>query len=196
MSGRHSSRLALYGLIAVVAAMGLPARALVEETGPKRPVSFEIKGVPFVKQRRDWCGPAALASVLQFHGEKITQEQIAAEITLPRRGTLNLDLLLFARRRGFEAAASAGTAERLKETVAGGLPVICQTEVRDSLGSRTHFVVVYGYDDAKQSYRVHEGTRGAVSVRQAAFQEGWRKGAWWMLVVRPKPKAAPSDAGP
>ena len=186
----------LYGLAALIAAPGLLVRGSWAETAPKRPASFEIKAVPFVKQRRDWCGPAALASVLQFHGDKITQEQIAAEIYLPKRGTLDLDLLLFARQRGFQAVAATGSPEQLKDAVAGSLPVICQVEKRDSLGARTHFVVVYGYDDAKQTFRLHDGTKGAVLVRQAAFQEAWRRGGQWMLVVRPKPKAADDHAAP
>lgn len=189
VNGGHTSRV-LWGAIAVavLTAAALPA-AGAADSGPKRPLRFEIKGVPFVKQRPDWCGPAALASVLQYHGEKLTQQQIAAEIYLPRRGTLNLDLLLFARRRGFVAAAPKGNPQLLKATLADGIPAICQVERRDLFGRRTHFVVVYGYDDTKRIYRLHQGTKGSVSVRQPAFEKAWKRGNHWMLTVRPKPKA-------
>jgi len=192
MNVTHTRRLqrALVLLVCGVALGRAPAAA----DAPKRPSRFEIQGVPFVKQRGDWCGPAALASVLQYHGEKITQEQIASEIYLPRRGTLNLDLLLFARRRGFPAAAQSGTADLLKETVAAGIPLICQVEREGRHARRTHFVVVYGYDDAQKTYRLHQGTEGSVAVSQEAFEKAWKPDDHWMLIVRPKPKAEASDA--
>jgi ABC-type bacteriocin/lantibiotic exporter with double-glycine peptidase domain len=193
MNGVRVNRL-LWPVMTALLGVAALARVFAADDTPKRPARFEIEGVPFVKQRSNWCGPAALASVLQYHGEKITQEEIAAAIYLPGRGTLNVDLLLFARRRGYLAAMHKGSSELLKETVAAGLPVICQVEKRDLLGKRTHFVVVYGYDDEKETYRLHQGTKGAVSVKQPAFEKPWARSSRWMLIVQPKPEAEGDDA--
>jgi ABC-type bacteriocin/lantibiotic exporter with double-glycine peptidase domain len=190
--GGPTNRTLWRGIAALVCAAVLGGAVAAEEG--KRPERFEIEGVPFVKQQRDWCGPAALASVLQYRGERITQKEIAEAIYLPGRGTLNVDLLLFARRRGYAAAMENGTAERLKETIAAGSPVICQVERRRGSRRLTHFVVVYGYDDAKQAYRLHQGSRGAVWVGQEAFEKAWARGARWMLIVGPKPEQDDEDA--
>src|SRR6516165_888048 len=71
--------------------------------------------VPFIPQETYQCGPAALAMVLQYYGAAVGPDEIARELYLPSiRGTLNLDLEFFARRRGFQARSFAGTLEQAR----------------------------------------------------------------------------------
>jgi hypothetical protein len=61
-------------------------------------------------------GAGALAAVLQYHGEQMNAQEIADAIYLPGfRGSLNLDLLVFARSRGYEAWAGEGSAGKLMD---------------------------------------------------------------------------------
>lgn len=118
----------------------LAAAALATEGPPK---THTIPDVPLVAQTADWCGPAALAAVLQYHGEEITPDQIAQEVYLPDyRGALNLDLLLYARRRGFEAWAGEGSVHRITGAVCRNRPVICMVRRGNPLAQRNHFLVV------------------------------------------------------
>ena len=55
-------------------------------TGEERPLSpnaLYVKQVPFYPQTQYQCGPASLATVLNYWGRHVTPEQIAQEI-LPR----------------------------------------------------------------------------------------------------------------
>ena len=42
-----------------------------------------VENVPFVKQKDKFCGPAAMASVMQFYGQNIDQDEIGQEVYIP-----------------------------------------------------------------------------------------------------------------
>jgi len=59
---------------------------------------FYIKDVPFFPQTRYYCGPASLASVMNYYGLSVTEEEIAKEIYITKlSGTLPMDILRYAR---------------------------------------------------------------------------------------------------
>jgi len=166
---------------------------------PIRPVAHTIERVPFVKQEPKWCGPAALEIVLRFHGVDITQRAIAGEIALPSGEVLNLDLKLYARRKGLLAESQRGDLDTLKTWVARDVPVICQLR-RGGLGQRrNHFVVVFGYDDRRSCLIAHTGERASQAIATADFARAWRDANYWMLVIRretPAPKGATQVPAP
>ncbi len=179
----------------LVAPLVLSPRLPTESGAGKLPAAAEIKAVPFVKQQGDWCGPAALASVLQFYGEKVSQEEIAREIYLSGvRATLNLDLLLYARGKGYVAEAGEGGLAKLKEEIAAGRPVICLEKERFALSSRNHFVVVFGYDEKAKTFRLHSGSKGNVKRGYDAFDKAWKKGDRWRLTISGKQEKPPEKA--
>jgi ABC-type bacteriocin/lantibiotic exporter with double-glycine peptidase domain len=156
------------------------------------PPSHVIRGVPFAAYRSDLCGPAALAAVLQFYGEKATAEEIAKEIYLPNyHGTLNLDLLLYARARGFDAWAGEGDAERIREAVAQNRPVICMVRESGRLADRNHFVIIRGYDSARRIWLSDDGDARETPRKMDDFERRWRECSHWMLVVNGKKTPAP-----
>ncbi len=159
----------------------LAAAALATEGPPK---THTIPDVPLVAQTADWCGPAALAAVLQYHGEEITPDQIAQEVYLPDyRGALNLDLLLYARRRGFEAWAGEGSVHRITGAVCRNRPVICMVRRGNPLAQRNHFLVVTGYDSQKGVWVVDSGAGKRETLGQAHFHSEWQACGRWMLIV-------------
>lgn len=176
--------LALAALAAVSAsfACALPQRHVIED-------------VPFVRQEPRWCGPAALESVLRYHGVEVTQRQIAEDIVLPDGGVLNLDLKLYARRKGLRATSGRGTLDRLKRWVARDTPVICQLRMGGIKGRRNHFVVVYGYDEQEFRFIAHTGQREAQEIPILDFTRLWRDADNWMLVTRPRECEARASQG-
>src|SRR5258706_484241 len=65
------------------------------------PEPVELTDVVFYPQEDYQCGPAALATVLDSAGTKITPDALTPEIYLPeRRGSLQLELVAAARRHG------------------------------------------------------------------------------------------------
>jgi ABC-type bacteriocin/lantibiotic exporter with double-glycine peptidase domain len=158
------------------------------------PSLHRIPRLPFAEQRKDWCGPAALAAVLQYHGEKTTAAEIAKQIYLPGyRGALNLDLLLWARKRGFSAWGGAGSPDRIRQAVARDLPVICMVRRRGPLADRNHFVIIRGYDHPRGLWLVDDGSGKQKEARYADFDRAWQGCGRWMLVIEGKSRASPSE---
>lgn len=152
--------------------------------GSPLPSACHIDGVPLAAHTSDPCGPAALAAVLGYWGDKVEAEQIAQAIYLPDyRGSLNLDLLIVARRRGFEACAGESTTDELRRALSRGQPVICMVRRRNPLAARNHFVVLRGYDTAKGVWFVDSGQSAEERIADDDFDREWREAGRWMLVV-------------
>ena len=65
------------------------------------PMQAEASNVPFFPQEDNFCGPAALATVVAWTGISVDPEQIAERVYTPgRKGTLQSDILAAARREG------------------------------------------------------------------------------------------------
>ncbi len=174
------------------------AVAMLQSVGldPRLPVAHRIAGVPLVERNENWCGPAALAAVLRYHGEETEAKEIAEAIYLPGfRGSLNLDLLVFARTRGYEARAEAGTGPRLREAIARDRPVICMVTRRNPVLSRNHMVVVRGYDRGQAVLFIDGGEGSEQTVRTTDFEAEWAESGRWMLVVEGKAAVDPDVGG-
>ena len=139
-------------------------------------------GVPFIKQKGNWCGPAALAMVLRFHGRETSQEQIAAKVAVPKNaGALNLDLKLFARELGFQAESGRASLADLKAELAAGRPVICTIGLKRGL----HYAPVVGYDEGRKSLALHLDKPFA-EMSYDEFARRWKAGDYWMLRISPQ----------
>ncbi len=80
--------------------------------------------VPFHAQRRDHCGPAALAMVLNQAGDPVTPLELdSTAFTAGRGGSLQLDVLTAARRRG-ALAYPVDDLEKLFAELDAGAPVL------------------------------------------------------------------------
>ncbi len=155
------------------------------------PAAYHIPEVPLVERNTNWCGPAALAAVLQYQGERIGAEEIAGEIYLPGyRGSLNLDLLIFARKRGFEVWAGEGSADTMRAAIARDRPAICMVRRGNVLARRNHFVVVRGYDSERGLWFLDGGGGEEEVFREVDFERQWRECGHWMLVVEGRKRTA------
>jgi len=149
------------------------------------PSSHRLVGVPFARQERDnWCGPAALASVLGYYGHPLRQEEIAKQLYFGDEGALNLDLKLFTRKLGFAASSGPGQLCYLRHTVASGVPVICQVRRKQFLRRYFHYLVVYGYDDRRRVFYAHAGTAADQVISYRDFYYDWSQAGRWMLVIK------------
>ena len=97
--------------------------------------------MPFFPQEDLYCGPAALATALNWAGDKVTQEQLAPEVfTAAREGTLRPDMLAAARRHGKFAVAFDDLKSLLTEIEAGH-PVIVFQNLALSWYPQWHYAV-------------------------------------------------------
>ena len=143
-----------------------------------------IKGVPFFPQEPYQCGPASLASVLNFYGYAVTPGEIQREVGLKNvKGTLTIDLVLFALNRGFHVKEYSGGLDDLKRTVSEGYPVIVLVDYGMGFYQLNHFMVVIGY--TPEGVIVHSGRQRAKLIPYKNFLKAWKKVNYWSLLIKP-----------
>ncbi|MDP8236368.1 MAG: C39 family peptidase [Candidatus Erginobacter occultus] len=170
-----------FGVFALV----LPLLAAPPAPTPP-PARRLIEGVPYLRQERFFCGPACLGMVFGYYGIVIPQERLAGELYRKElSGSLNLDLLVSARRHGFAAAMHQGTPELLKDYLDRDVPVITLVRV-SSDPDRFHYLVVFGYDDQTRTFTVHSGGLRAGEIGYREFDRDWEAADRWMLTVERK----------
>jgi ABC-type bacteriocin/lantibiotic exporter with double-glycine peptidase domain len=151
-----------------------------------RKVRHYISGVPFFPQSTYQCGPSALASVLNYYGCRVTPGEIAKAIYSERlRGTLSIDLVLYARRMGFSAKAYRGNLTDLKSHISKDRPLIVFQDLGYSLLAMPHFSVVIGYDDAEGDLILHSGKQRDKVTSYGRFSRTWREMDYWTLLILP-----------
>ena len=144
-----------------------------------------IEGVPFVKQKDNFCGPAAMASVLEYYGEDITQGEIAGKVYTPKLGgALISDMENFARDNGYRAETINGNIDALEEEIDNGIPVILLVDKGKWKVSVPHYYVVYGYDKDKEVFILHTGDESGQEVKFDKLDSEWEKMNRLMLIVR------------
>lgn len=143
-----------------------------------------LEKVPFFPQEAYQCGPASLASVLNYWGLRTTPEEIAEEIfSRGARGTLNLDMVLYVQRKGLKANQDRGSPESLKRNIDAGRPIIVMVDLGVWVVRQGHFMVVIGY--AEEGVIVHSGREERKFIPWSPFLKSWEKTKFWTLVVTP-----------
>ena len=176
-----------------VAVPSRPAAEPLDPVQPPPPPLHHIADVPLVERNTNWCGPAALAAVLRYHGEEVAAADIADDIYLPHyRGSLNLDLLIFARKRGFEVWANPGSADAMRRAIARDRPVICMVRRGNVVARRNHYVVVSGYDSDRRVWFLDSGNGREETFTEADFERESAACGHWMLVVEGKAPTTPA----
>ncbi|MGD2080352.1 MAG: C39 family peptidase [Nitrospirota bacterium] len=147
------------------------------------PPARVLEGVPFYAQEDYQCGPASLAGVMNFWGVEVTPEDIAGEIfSGGAKGTLNIDLALYARGRGLEARYFGGTLGGIRDSIDAGYPVIVLVDLGLWLYRKDHFMVVVGYSEG--GLVVNSGREEHKFVTTEDFVRTWEKAGSWTLLVK------------
>ncbi|MBI5328924.1 MAG: C39 family peptidase [Deltaproteobacteria bacterium] len=134
-----------------------------------------IANVPFIKQKPDYCGPASLAMIFNFYGLNVSQDEIAHEIFSPEiKGTLSLEMVSYAYKKGFEADIYNGSMADLRAKLEAGFPLIVSHKAEKN-DKRVHYLVVFGFDDDKGVFYVHSDTKnvGAQAINYRKFLKHW-----------------------
>ncbi len=144
-----------------------------------------LPSVPFFPQLMYQCGPASLSGVLQYHGDAIRPHQIAAKIYRSElHGTLSLDLVLFARQRGFTATWFKGSIAEIQRAIDSQTPLIVMVDYGVWSIRKYHFMVIVGY--TPEAVVVNSGQEKEKHLSWGRFLSIWEKTDYWTLRILPK----------
>jgi len=155
------------------------------------PEQVELTQVPFFPQEENWCGPAALAMVLNANGIGISEPAVAEQVYLPgRKGSLQVEMLAAARRNGLVAYRLAPRLEDVLREVAAGNPVIALENYGFDWYPLWHYSVVIGYDLADLEIVRRSGLKARQPQPFAVFEYVWKKDQHWAMVALPPQRLA------
>jgi hypothetical protein len=150
--------------------------------------SGRVDKVPFYPQVSFQCGPASLAGVFNFFGEGVTPDEIAEAIfRRDIRGTVTLDMVLYARKRGFFAEWYNGSVDDIRRSVDERVPLIVMVDLGFASVSKNHFMVVVGY--TPEGVIANSGKIREKLIPWKAFLARWNRTKRWALRI--EQKAAP-----
>lgn len=154
------------------------------ESPPDQSTTY-IKGVPFIKQNDNFCGPAAMASLMQFYGQEISQEEIADKVYTPKlAGALISDMENYAREQGYAVEVSEGNIGSLRSLIDDGTPVITLVDRGVWKLSIPHYYVVYGYNAGDETLLLHTGDECCEEMEYDKLNGEWGKMNRLMLVIK------------
>jgi len=122
--------------------------------------------------------------VLNYWGIKVTPEEIAGEIySNSARGTLNIDMVLYAQRKGLTATQYEGTTEDLRRNIDSFHPIIVLVDYGFFSIQANHFMVVIGYNE--HGLIVNSGKDKDKFISEKDFLKKWERTKFWTLLIRP-----------
>lgn len=176
--------LSLFSLTSCATYRATQSNALLKDPGnlEKKVV---IKEVPFIKQKENYCGPAALGMMLNYVGYSVTMDDLAKQMYTPKqKGSLPTDVISTTRRHGFLAVPIADLRSILTE-VSAQKPVMVFQNLGIKQYTAWHYAVVVGYDLEDKKVILHSGVDKFKKVDIKEFERTWDIAGQWSIVVLP-----------
>lgn len=154
----------------------------------KKPSEFiqpqELVNVSFNPQRKYECGPASLATVLQWQGLNISDNNLVPQVYLPeRKGSLQIELLAATRRYGFIPYIIDKEMSALLKEVKAGNPVLVLQNLGLDWYTKWHYAVVIGYDINKDEIILRSGEIQRHVNSFSLFERTWRRAKYWGFII-------------
>lgn len=152
------------------------------------PIATVIPNVPAQKWGIESCGAGSLSTVLQHYGDTTTLQSWDASLPKTRGGVLTIDMLLAARKAGFDAQLVTGTPALVEQELQQGRPVILMLQVVDSPGKHFdffHYIVADGIDPAKGLVRTQFGDGKGRWTTFGRLEKAWAGGSHAAILIRP-----------
>jgi len=152
------------------------------------PTATVIQNVPAQKWGIESCGAGSLSTVLQHYGDKTTMQTWDATLPKTRGGVLTIDMLLAARKSGFDAQLVTGTPALIQQELQQGRPVILMLQVVDSPGKHYdffHYIVADGIDPATGLIRTQFGDGQGRWTSFDRLEKAWSGGGHAAILIHP-----------
>ena len=144
--------------------------------------SVLIKDIPFFPQEAHQCGPASMAGVMSYRGAAVTPEEVAQKIySASAKGTLTIDMVLYAQAKGLSARQYSGGWEDLVAGINEGNPLIVLVDYGLFFYQVNHFMVVVGYNEG--GVIANSGRNEREFIDKERFLKIWEKTRFWTLLI-------------
>lgn len=154
----------------------------------------ELESVPFYPQTQYQCGPAALATVMQYRGVNVLPDDLVDKIYIPeKQGSLQIEMVAATREQGLLPYVIEPELTAILAQIEAGHPVLVMQNLAYSWMPLWHYAVVIGFDVTKNELILRSGETKRWQTSFAAFERTWARSEYWGLVIVP-PNTLPADA--
>lgn len=188
-----SHRLPIALLLTVALLAGCAAQA-PHPVSTLQTAAIELDAVPFHPQEQYQCGPAALATMLEWSGVDTTPERLVPVLMIPaRQGSLQIELQAQSRAQGRVPFPLRGDFAAMQAELAAGHPVLVLQNLAFDWKPVWHYAVVVGIDPVAQTVILRSGRERRHVVGWSTFERTWARAGHWGLVILP-PGTLPASA--
>lgn len=161
-------------------------RALLNQVPAGLDERAQVDHVPLFTQSENQCGPAALATALNWAGVSVTPEQLTPQLFIPgKEGSLQVEMMAQPRRYGIFAYQLSPMLEDLLREVDEGHPVVVFQNLALSWYPQWHYAVVTGYDLRAGTIILHSGAAAEHIIPLSTFEYTWARAGYWAMVTLP-----------
>jgi predicted double-glycine peptidase len=152
--------------------------------------------VPFVAQKKNACGAASLAMVMQYwssqrdasHARAADGTVIEAALDPRAKGISNDAMVAYLKVNGYQAFAFSADWKDLRENLAKGRPLIVALGPQGAKGP-LHYVVAAGMDWVHDFVFVNDpAQRKMMRMARSEFEDEWKATGDWTLLAVPLQK--------
>lgn len=184
---------ALILLLTITACASTPQTRQLLDHPPDIPPVVELDTVPFYPQVEYQCGPAALATVINYYQQSTTAESLIPLVYIPElKGTLQAEMLAAVKQFKLLAIEQDGKLESVLRELAAGHPVLVMQNLGLDAYPFWHYAVIVGYDLPDQQLMMRSGERERLLRPFSNFERTWARANYWSVVVVPADVMPPS----
>jgi hypothetical protein len=180
---QHSTLLLLWVLLTLTSCI-----TVTPKTQHASAAATVIPNVPMQRWGIESCGAGSLSTVLQHYGDTTTMQSWDATLPKTRGGVLTIDMLIAARKAGFDAQLVTGTPAVVGSELQQGHPVILMLQVVDAPGHHYdffHYIVVDGIDSAAGLVRTQFGDGQGRWTTFDRLEKAWSGGGHAAILIHP-----------
>lgn len=145
--------------------------------------------VAFFPQVKYQCGPAALATVLNYSNVEVVPDNLIDKVFIPERnGSLQIEMVATARSYGKLTYPLEKQLKALLTELAAGNPVLVFQNLALSIWPQWHYAVAVGYDLDSAELILRSGTYREHRLPLATFERTWQRGGYWAYIILPAGK--------
>jgi hypothetical protein len=145
-----------------------------------------VRDVPFYPQEKFMCGPAALTSLLNYYSFGYDLDEVTSAVFEEKiNGTLLMDMLIYAKLKGFNAQVYNSGPYDLKARLKKKNPMILFLNLGTKKKPVGHYIVAIGFDDETATVIAHSSLIQAQIFPYRSIMADWKKTGYSALLITP-----------